>query len=269
MHMDLFAAHVDFTTGSLRLMVHYAHYLICRHNPPVAANEALEKRVDILRKTALYDGRHPGMGLDPPIAEWNALKEQLIERIRARAADGDTADLEGECWALLRPHVESTFSARYEDYRGNAHSPYNCWRYDFNPGAAQQPDGIQLHVANAFQPESPFSAANRPRIVGDLLRLLADATTAHPTAIVFRCSSWLNAFPPFLSLFPPSWAASYSAGEYSVGTYGHWGQYMDHRGAFHQRNAAALRSTGTHPYASGCCQCPIDEAVRHLEAQAV
>ena len=44
MHMDLFAAHVDFTTGSLRLMVHYAHYLTCRRNPPVAANEALEKR---------------------------------------------------------------------------------------------------------------------------------------------------------------------------------------------------------------------------------
>ena len=267
--MNRFAAHVDFTTGSLRLMVHYAHYLICRRNPPVAANEVLDKRVDILRKTTLYDGRHPCIDLNPPIAEWNTLKEQLIERIRARAAEGATADLEDECWTLLRPHVESAFSARYEDYRGNAHSPYNCWSYDFNSGAAERPDGIQLHFTNAFQPESPFSAANHPRIVSDLLQLLADATAAYPTATVFRCSSWLNKFPPFTSLFPPSWATSYSAGEYSVGTYGHWGQYMDHRGTFHQCNADALRSTGSHPYTSGFCQCPIDEAVRYLKNQTI
>lgn len=238
--MDPLAAYADYVEGSLRLMIHYARHLTSRRNPPVPMAEALETRTDILRKTAHFDGRHPAYGLEPRNAAWDDLKAQLAERILAHAETDGTNALEEECWSLLHPLVEPILPESYAHSLQIGRGPYGCWRFDIRDN---DPDAINLHVCNAYQPASPFDAEYRPRLVHCLLQLLRDAQAAHPHAIRLRCSSWLNQLPPFLALFPPSWRASFVASDYSSGTAGHWGQYMDHRGAFHRYNGAAVAST--------------------------
>lgn len=260
--MDPLTAHADYVEGALKLSICYARELTCRRDPLVPMDEALEQRTDILRKTIHFDGRHPAYGLDPRNAAWDDLKAQLADRICAHAAAADTDALEAECWAILQPLTEPKIREHCEQALQADHAPYFCWRFDIRDNA---PDTINLHVSNAYQPESPFAAEHRPHLVQTLLQLLHDAQAAHPTASQLRCGSWLNQLPPFLTLFPPSWRASFAVGDYSSGTFGHWGQYMDHRGAFHQRNGAALRRTGLHPYASGSCHCEIAAAIRHLQ----
>ena len=264
--MDPLAAHADFFEGSLRLKVCYIRHLTCHRDPLVPMGEALELRTDILRKTMHFDGRHPGQGLDPPIAAWDDLKAQLADRILAHAEAADTDALEEECWAILQPLVEPMLHKDYERALQSGQGPYRCWSFDIRE---QEPNTINLHVNNAYQPASPFSAEYKPQLIECLLRLLHDAQAAHPNATRLRCGSWLNQLPPFLALFPPSWKTSFVKSDYSSGTFGHWGQYMDHRGAFHRQNGAALRRTYLHPYASGSCQCDIAEAIRHLQDQTV
>ena len=264
--MDPLRTHANYLQESLKLMVCYVSELTCRREPPVPIDEALELRTDILRRTVHFDGRHPAYSLEPANAAWDGLRAQLAERIFAHADVADTDALETECWTILQPLVEPIAREHYERSLQDGQGPYQCWSFDTRANA---PGAIPLHVRNAYRPASPFSAAHRPQLVERLLRLLHDAQAAHPAATRLRCGSWLNQLPPFLSLFPPSWSASFVASDYSSGTYGHWGQYMDHRGAFHLHNGAALRRTGRHPYAAGTCQCDIAEVIRHLREQSV
>jgi hypothetical protein len=260
-----FEAFTDFTTGSLRLMVWYARELVDHREPGVSVHEALDKRVDILRKTTLYDGRHPAMGLDPPNAEWEKLKGHLASILGSRSEDEDTSALEDSCLSSIWPLVKPKLRDAYVRSREFTAGPFGCWRFAYK----DEPDpAIDLHFANAFSPESPFTPENRSLVVDSLRDLLDQACRQHPEARSVQCGSWLNRFPPFLTLFPPRWAKTFSEWEYSSGTAGHWGQYMDRRGAFHQRNGEALRRTGCHPYACGPCHCSMREAREHLAQQA-
>ena len=150
-------------------MVWCARALVFHRDPPVPMAEALDKRTDILRKTSHYDGRHPAFGLDPPNEAWEGLKAQLADKINAHADAADTTDLEAECWAILQPLVEPGLRQAYADSQPFGRGPYGCWHYDTRESA---PDTVNLHVSNAYQPESPFAANNRPRLVQTLLQLL-------------------------------------------------------------------------------------------------
>ncbi|MSS73292.1 MAG: hypothetical protein EXS64_17650 [Candidatus Latescibacteria bacterium] len=103
----------------------------------------------------------------------------------------------------------------------------------------------------------PFAAS--------LIRLLEDSRAQRPEVAVVRCGSWLNSVPPFLALFPASWMENpRPSSEVRYGL-GHWGQFADRRGDFHTRNGAAFRATGAFPNPPLTCECPIEEALAHLE----
>ena len=270
MAMTDFQAYSDFVVNSLKLMVWYVKHLVSREDHRISLSEALDMRVDILRHTALYDGRHPASVLDPPNADWEKLKSQLGERIFSNA---DPDELETECWELLEPLVAPILGTRYKRSRSYTDGPFQCWRYDFLPKHHFSPnltDCVDIHFANACQPESPFARPYRERLLTSLREMLVEANNVHPTAKTAVCGSWLNRFPPFLELFPDVWAASFEAWEFSSGTAGHWGQYMDRRGGFHVENAAALRASGRHPYECGVCYCRIDDILDFLgEGQGI
>ena len=124
-----FEAFTDFTTGSLRLMVWYARELVDHREPGVSVHEALDKRVDILRKTTLYDGRHPAMGLDPPNAEWEKLKGHLASILGSRSEDEDTSALEDSCLTLIWPLVKPKLKDAYARSREFTAGPFGCWRF--------------------------------------------------------------------------------------------------------------------------------------------
>ena len=263
--MISYEAFRDYEIGLVKLMVWYVRELAFADSP-VPISEALDLRVDILRKTTLYDGRHPAMGLDPPIPEWDGLKIRIEAGIRRSEGVTDAGGLEEACWEMLEPLVTPALPARHEESTKLLAGPYRCWRFGFLSRYHADPaltDCIDLHFANACCPESPFSVAHREDLLRSLHRMLTDARQAHPQARSVMCGSWLNRLPRFQALFPPAWTASFTPSEFSSGTAGHWGQYMNRTGAFHAHNASLLRATGKHPYPCGVSHCDVDDALRH------
>lgn len=233
----------------------------------MSVSEALDTRVDILRKTTVYDGRHPALKMDPPNVGWEDLKNRLEIKIRAHADAVDSRGLEEECWEILEPLISPILHDSSLKSQQFSKGPYACWRYTFaaeyypNPQVA---NCIDLHFANAYCPESPFSMSHRSHLLESLLQLLLDAKQANPVARQVVCGSWLNQLSPFLSCFPPAWAQSFTPFTTFYGTAGWWGQYMDHRGAFHLKNASAFRRLGSHPHVAGSCYCDLEEAIHHV-----
>ena len=97
--------------------------------------------------------------------------------------------------------------------------------------------------------------------------MLKQGAGENPGASTIWCDSWLNQFELFNALFPPSWAESFIP-TYYFATFGWWGQYIDHRGAFHRRRAEKLRQSGRHPYSAGASECDLTEAIDHLKSLA-
>ena len=257
--MELLEAYHDYTVGVVRLMIRHVWHLAHHARDTVPVHEALDHRVDIMRKTIFYDGRHPALGLDPPVPEWDRMKDDLEARITNHRDADSTDSLEDECWRLLAPYIEPTLEGVSVQIIKNKDRPYRCWSYIVSKKA---PDAIDLHFANAYQPDSPFHDCRRD-LVATLLQVLCDAKASYPAVTRVQCDSWLNQYTPFLHMFPDSWRTTFVP-SYYTGTYGWWGQYMNHRGAFHARNGAAFRRSKTHPYTCGLAQCVYDKVVNHL-----
>ena len=148
-------AHQDYTTQVVKLMIWHVHELAHRDVEPISALRALDTNVDIMRKTTLFDGRHPALGLDPPVT---LLKQALAEQIMSR---DNTDELEFSCWQLLSPYL-----ARWLEQAPIATYPFGCWNYNVDDN---RPSHLNIHFLNAFQPESPFSDRHKD-VISSLLR---------------------------------------------------------------------------------------------------
>jgi len=143
--MDRVSAHKDYISQVIRLMIWHVWELANRPSP-VQVSVSLEKNVDIMRETCLFDGRNPADGLDPPVPEWDELKAVLASHLETH--QGDTGPLEETCWAILEPYIFPTL--KIPDNRGRT---YGCWEHDLPD---DDPNCIDLHFRNAYRPESPF-----------------------------------------------------------------------------------------------------------------
>jgi hypothetical protein len=184
--MDRLTAHLDYTKRVVRLMIWYVWHLSKCGNPqPIP--DLLETYVDIMRKTSLFDGRHPApsgndgpVGLDPPIPQWDALKAELAMRIAAHGGP-DTARLEDACWSLLEPYIDPKMQEAPA-----AEHPYECWNYNVleqSPNIINLQSGFSTNRSlsmNASAPRSrravlpgtPDFSARQPPQRDDLFDLL-------------------------------------------------------------------------------------------------
>ena len=253
------AAHRIYTEGVVRLMVFYVWHL-SRVDGQRPVRSLLDTHVDIMRKTTLFDGRHPSPeglpnSLDPPIPEWDELKGRLDAQITSHAGR-ESAALEDTCWRILEPVIEPRLTELPK-----IQYTYGCWEYDV---LEEYPNVVNLHFVNAYQPESPFRS-HRGKVAATLRRLVEEAHSEKPELEYVWCFSWLNWHSPFASLFPEAWQTTFNPTERHFANDGWWGQYMDCRGGLHNGRAERLRSTGSHPYKVGICMCPIREAIEHLD----
>lgn len=221
-------------------------------------DDALNCRVDIYRHTSFYNGKdHPAKGEVGP--EWSETSEALRQILERRIDDPSTAQLEEEGLAYLWPTLEGRLRRTPQVLPSLEERPYGCWRFDTRNSA------IGIHIQNVYQPKSPLSELFIP-FAAALIGLLNDACATHPECGLVRCGSWLNSVPTFQALFPAEWTQSAVYRDLIGHSNGHWGQFIDRSGNFHDRNGARLRETGMLPYASSVCECLIDDAVAHLEA---
>jgi len=92
---DRLVAHREYIEGVVRLMIFYVWHLH-RVAGQAPVRSLLDTCVDIMRKTTLFDGRHPSPeglpdGLDPPIPEWDELKGQLDRVASTRGVPASSA----------------------------------------------------------------------------------------------------------------------------------------------------------------------------------
>ena len=87
--------------------------------------------------------------------------------------------LESSCLSILWPLIEPELPDAYARSREFTAGPFGCWRFGYKPEPVPT---IDLHFANAFAPDSPFSPRNGPLAIGSLKNLLDQACSEHPQA---------------------------------------------------------------------------------------
>lgn len=243
----------------VKLKIWYVHRLL--QTEQRSFEELITTRVDIYRRTHLWDGEHhPARG--HPDTEWDELVTQLKE-LYCRHRDDDTTEaLEEAAYALLLPAMEERLTGeRAGDlWQGAGQvippTPYGSFSRDYAE------DRVHLHFTNVLQPRSPFW--DMPALTRLLLKLLDDLEQDRPDIRIVQCGSWINNFPPFQLLFPPEWVSNARVSGPSY-TYGSWGQFMTHTGDFHYRNAERFRATGEFPYPSLVCSADRKVVRKHVE----
>jgi hypothetical protein len=249
---------IHYATHFLNLSLWYVRQLMDIEGADF--NDAVNGRVNIYRNTDFYEGGNQIPARGHADAKWNEFLVGL-EAIYDRYPDSkDSEQLESEGLAYLWPRVQKGYRPKKADPSPpKTARPYECWTFDDGD------DYVAIHIANVYQPESPLSE-KRVNFVAMLLKLLRDTQERRPEVITVRCGSWMNSIEPFQEMFPKSWHDSARPSLRSGFGMGHWGQFMDRVGRFHERNGQLLRDIGDFPFASLGCHAPIDEVVAHLEA---
>ncbi len=239
---------IHYVTHFLKLSLWYVHRLLQIEGGLFA--DVVNARVNIYRNTNFYEGGNKVPSRGHVDLAWNEYLEGLKAIFDRHITD--TGKLEEEGLAYLWPRVIKTGGRASANRR-----PYECWTFDDGE------DYIAIHIANVYQPKSPLSDMRIP-FAASLLRLLGDTQQRRPEVKMVRCGSWMNSVPPFQAMFPESWHKSAVLSPRSGFGMGHWGQFADRVGRFHERNGAKLRETGDFPNPSLSCRAPIDEIVFHL-----
>ena len=125
--------------------------------------------------------------------------------------------------------------------------------------------GAILRFENVFAPDSAF--ARKPELIGSLRELIAEYRRLNPSARTLWAGSWLNSFPAFLALFPPSWKRSGTPCP-PGNQYSWWGQFVVRTGDFNTILALRFRASGGRfPYPALLCHAPLEEIDEHLARQ--
>ncbi len=220
--------------------------------------ETLLKRSPIYRLTAIWDGRDP-----PGISEsedllpvWTDIVCDIEKAFRRYRNDSDAFESAGfkRLWPLAEPRIAEDLAAwpwipdGFSPVPIPQHQVFGCFAYEWD----EKGRGLCFHICNICRPDSLFNdmAARRK----ELHALVKNAVRAHPSACQIRCNSWLNSFPPFLSLFPPEYPRPDRIAPLGRG-YNWWGQFQRRDGGFHEKHGHFFRQEGRFPFAAidGIC----------------
>ncbi len=216
---------------------------------------ALNHRVNIFRNTRFSTGGvHPSKG--DVIPEWTALLDRLRDVFDAHIDDPNTLEEKG--LEIFWPDIKAKVDTTGDPQEPREDRPYESWSCDYRGG-----ERLNIHIFNTYAPESPLTS-KKDAFAAALIRMLEDSKRNRPDIDTVACGSWLNSVPSFADLFPQAWADSAEGHREVRYTMGHWGQFTDRRGDFHDRNGQQFRETGEFPYESTVCQDHIDAILDHL-----
>ncbi len=258
--MKTLAQHRDYLHGIVRLKLWYlARYL--RANPHDDFRTALRYRVDIYRKTDCNR-----LGLVPPDAAldfegpWRELEDRLLALWRREPEDAERFEAEG--FAVLRPAVDRRAPRDWIDVSRLNGFQCGSLRYDpQEPGCCRAE--LNLHIANALQPESMF---DKPGYLCVCLAELMRQGEMKYGCTGLHCDSWLNALPKWLDYFPAEYRENLGPENRDVRWhYGFWGQFVTAGGLFHEKYAASFRHTGEMPCYPRYGRCSFAALKRHLQ----
>jgi hypothetical protein len=227
----------------------------------------VSKRTPIYRLTDFWDAVTVpwSSGFDAEANGWSVISENLKTIYKNASCPGE---VENEGLKLLRPHLESRvvddcarfpwLPCGYVPYKLPNENVFGIFAYEVPD---DEGDIVDYHIANSLMPDSPFRDMNARKC--ELMEMIT-SIKQRTKAIRLACESWLNAFPPFLKLFPDSYPEKNAAPPALSPGYNWWGQFMSRDGGFNEKNGQVLRSTGKFPFVPCRGECGIDELLEHL-----
>lgn len=236
----------------VKLMLGFMYRLQTEKGVPFSV--ALADYADIYRKTAFCNLKDESerQRLRP---RWEECAAKLEGIFVAHLSRGRPAiEVEEKGLELLWPHLLERIERGLPLVEYNRAAEYGCFYYHHADSV------IDLHFTNTVMPQAPFrDPAARAR---ELHALVRDCVRRHPGASRIKSGTWLNAYPPFRRLFPGSWQDSGEPKRYN--SLGWWGQFVNHEGDIHARNAAKFRATGEFPYRGTFHHCETRALEEHL-----
>ncbi|OGV56137.1 MAG: hypothetical protein A2X49_14620 [Lentisphaerae bacterium GWF2_52_8] len=256
------AEYQDYIHKLVRLKLWFVWDWLQKH-PDESISSVLRNRVDIFRKTEYYDPVHMnGDSPDFSIPGWLEIEDSLKEIWESRRNDPGSDGFEEEAFLILRQQLDSYTRSSYE--KSLVPPAMKCGSLTYNSPAADAPDVIAVHIANALQPASIF---DDPLYLPHCLRELMEQSSAEFGVSKLHCGSWLNSHPRWLALFPQEWTDLRGPEDHSVQWhFGFWGQFITAKGTFHERNASKFRSSGEMPFPYRTADCSFDALQKHLAA---
>ncbi len=235
------------------------HWL--RRHPGEEVPFVLRQRVDIFRKTACYDPAT--MSGDQPLFDqprWLELEAAAARLYAEHRADASADAFERRAVELFRPALEEGRKAQAARPPPDF-SAYQAGSLRYNP-IPGTPGTVALHIGNALRPRSIF---DDPDYLPRCLLALLDHAEAALGARAVHCGTWLNSHPRWLALFPDEWRRAMSPPDESIQWHlGFWGQFINARGLFHEKNGRLFRETGVLPFAHRMSDCSFAALRRHL-----
>lgn len=243
---------------TLQLSLWFVHHWKSQH-PEEQIPSILRHRVDIIRKTPLFTS---SMNADAPpfdaIPGWLE-KEQAITAIHQKCGD-NTARFIADGLAVFLPLVEQALERQWRIFQDGP--KMKCGSLTYHQPETAMPHVIAVHIANALAPHSIF---DDPDYLARHLLTFMDQTEAEFGVTHIHCGSWLNSHPRWLAFFPEEYQQSLSAPDEDIQWHlGFWGQFINARGGFHQRNADQFRATGRLPFNFRTADCSFQALRGHL-----
>ena len=254
--------HFEFLCDMTRLQLWYLRQRLAAH-PEETFEEVLRDRLDIYRRTDLYDGRAVReINYDEPA--WLGLEEGLKSLLVRHAGPDGSAAFEEAGLALLADRLRR----RAEMDCPNSACPHPptwpCGSLRFDPPKPENPRRVGFHIGNAVGPRSIFGEpAYLPQC---LFRLMRAAREQFGADSLSTCT-WLNSYPPWLALFPPQWVENMGPEMLDATTgMGFWGQFVNARGTFNHKHGRMFRESRRFPFSPRASWCTFDQLAAHLAA---
>lgn len=251
--------HRDYLYRIVRLKLFYLHYFLSEVHPEESFSNAIRNRVDIYRKTDANPGPHTPEKLFFDAPKWKNMEDaaaELWEKYRT-----DRIRFESEAFEVFRASIDRRCERDFLD--NSVLEKYQCGSLKHE--SALSSDGfLEFHIGNAVRPRSFYEdKLYLPRCFRALLRVAE--LKFHAKGI--KTNTWLNSSKRWLSLFPEEWKTHLSEPEKEVNwSYGWWGQFISHRGTFHEKNAAFLRENLRFPYPPRASFCSLESMNRKIES---
>ena len=253
--------HREYLQKIVRLKMWFAWEWLKTH-PEENIGQVLRNRIDIFRKTEIFDGAMNGD--KPPFdnPRWLELEKKITGLYEELGGKGGSERFEEDGLAILKPNLEAR--AQLDAEKGFEISEQTCGCLRFEKPAETDPHTVAIHIANAKYPGSIFD--DRLYIPQCLIDVMEKSAAEHG-ADRMHCGTWLNSHPRWLELFPREWQDGLSETDGNICWHlGFWGQFITARGTFHEKNAAKFRSGGVMPFGFRTSSCSFANLREHLDS---
>lgn len=252
--------HLDFVSKSVGLMLCFAWKWTATHREE-DIGYVVSKRTAVRQFCGFSDdGFVQEAGLDE--TTWAGITQRLSGIYQQCLERHDPDAFERKGLAALCSEIEAYADRGYEKDIRPLDRSAGSLSYEEKPKVEGHPTWCVFHIANALSPRSIFAdETHLPKCFLTLMEQSADRC-GYDTLYT---TTWLNAYPKWLTYFPEEWLANMGEPFQQVlANLGFWGQILNGRKTFNAKAGDYIRRTGELLYKPRTSHCSFAAMREHL-----